>query len=421
MSMSSPQRRWLLVLACAAVAVLALMRGSLAYGYWNVYRDRPFYGMDFYFSYVAQGALMREGAHGLMYHEELVRPWLIERGRNPVFPDTPYPPLTALLAVPFATMDKPEATFTFFQICHVWLALAAALILLPFGLTPARWLLVYLAAALAAPTLDCLAMGQLGILTTLLTIAFGLCYARGHRVAAGALLGLNLSCKFYSAPFVLYLVARRDWKTLGSTLLAFCVWNMAVLAYVGVPDGLRLFATYYLVSLPKLVHTISRETDQSFLGVSKYILGTGAPGVILSLGVLAWSLLAVKRHQDETRTYGEIALFTLVQMMCIGRSWTHYHVLLLATVGFLAVLMKNRGAGFEAWLGLLGLTFALCLLDGEVDVTDFRMEFRRWVLGCGVPLLCFCGLWVLTLRSCAIGGAPGNLSSCSLKRKHLPW
>jgi alpha-1,2-mannosyltransferase len=134
-----------------------------------------------------------------------------------------YPPAAAVLLAPLALVPYPAAATLLTLGSIALLAMVLRVFLRRLGGPPAGspWALAWLLAPalLLEPVRDTLAFGQVNILLMALVTAD--CLAETPRWPRGTLTGLAAAVKLTPAAFVLYFIARRDYRAAASAGLSF--------------------------------------------------------------------------------------------------------------------------------------------------------------------------------------------------------
>jgi alpha-1,2-mannosyltransferase len=266
---------------------------------------------DFRFAYYPAAAAILEG--GEFYPVD----GLVPRGADGLIVDYVYPPLSALLTVPWTVLPlgAAEAGFVLF------LVLASVGTLAVLGVRDWR---CYGAAFLWLPLADGLSTGNVSVL---LALAAAVAWRfRDRPLPAGASVAIGVATKVLLWPLVFWLAAtRRVSAAAWSVALALAV-TLASWAVV----GFRGLSEY-----PDLAREVSERQDH--LGYTVYALAfdLGAPsplarGLWLGLGaaLLAGTILA-GRHGEDRRAF-MLALAAAIALSPVV--WLHYFSLLLVVV-----------------------------------------------------------------------------------------
>jgi alpha-1,2-mannosyltransferase len=294
---------WLLL--CGALPLLALYYAIAP----NALGDSQ--AADFHYAYYKAAEAIRAG-------EDFYPPVdFVVRGADSLIIDYVYPPLVALLTVPWTVLPVglAEVLFPFVLVA----AFVGTLALL--GVRDWR---CYGLAFLWPPVTDAVTTGNISIL---LGFAAALVWAfRDRARAAGAALGVSIAAKVFLWPLAVWLVATRRpraavWSLGVAVVTLFVSW--AVVGFRGLAD------------YPDLVRRLTdRQDEQAY---TLYALGVdlGLPqGVAralwlaLAVAVLAGSI-ALARRGDER---GAFVLALAAAIAFSPLVWLHYFSLLLVAV-----------------------------------------------------------------------------------------
>jgi hypothetical protein len=290
---------------------------------------------DFHFNYYYAAEAIRAGADFYPSNGFIVR------GPDDLVIDYVYPPLVALLTVPWTFLPVGLAE-SVFQLLLVGTFVATLAIL---GVRDWR---CYGLAFLWPPVTDAVTTGNI-------TIVLGLAAALGWRfrdrpVVAGVSLGVSIAAKVFLWPLMLWLAASRR--------VSAALWSVAVGAAVLVLSwaivGFRGLADY-----PELVRRLTERMDER--GYTVYALGVdlGLPDRIawalwisVAVAILVAAVLLARRG-DDMRSF-ILALTAAIAFSPIV--WLHYFALLLVIV---AVAQPRLG---PVWF--LGIPLQLVVTTG---------------------------------------------------------
>jgi alpha-1,2-mannosyltransferase len=236
-----------------------------------------------------------------------------------------YPPFFALLGVPFGLLGTGFAWgWALFQLAaFVLLALAGARLL------GGRWAFVYVVLlALAEPVLSNAVWGNVSVLLTGLTLAAAALDRAGRPRAGAAALGCAIAIKYYPGAFLLWWVARREWRFVGWTL-AFALAFSALPVLALRPDGFLAFmraTSEQLVSMGDRNVLLSQAALAVLGRVTAYsgLPGLFLPALALLFGLLALAGLAFARAAREDDPALGFALLWLALPIVSGAVWPHY-------------------------------------------------------------------------------------------------
>lgn len=278
-----------------------------------------------------------------------------------------YPPIAALLAVPFALLPLTIAQL-------IWTALNGILtlaVLCRLGMSGASASVAAAAVLLfAAPFTSTLELGQLGIVLMAMVVLDLLEPADGRRrvVPAGVMIGLAAGLKLTPAVFIVYLLLigrRRDALVGAGTFVATVLIGLAVapgpaLGYWGRllhgdsganPDAFGWISNISVSS-----------AAQRFLGVQ-----TGARvGLVLAALLVLLALVAAWRCHRSGRPVLALGVLGLASSLANPIAWGH-HLTWLLPLGYAAWRSReDHPDGLPPWLRTLTLVVVLwCLVNPQ--------------------------------------------------------
>lgn len=245
---------------------------------------------------------------------------------------------------------------------------------------------------------------------------------RGEEGAAGAVLGLACTIKFFPGVMILMLALSRRWRGVVAAAVAFGLVAATMNAGFGLASWWAFFrmqgriANQYVADVHNgsLHGIVLRLFSPSCHGaVPTRPLATAIAGLLgLLLLALAWRLCRRSlRAPDRVDRIGRIdlpfALFSVLSVFINPWSWEHYNVLLLLPLALVAVtLAHGRALGLSAWsigLGLGAEAAALALLDldmvrrevlwrGVAQDPGFHLELHLYEVGNWLPTVILLGL-----------------------------
>ncbi|MDV8000083.1 glycosyltransferase 87 family protein [Rhodococcus sp. IEGM 1408] len=273
-----------------------------------------------------------------------------------------YPPLSAQLFSVFTLVPLAVASTLITLATIATLGYVVQLVLTRTCDRPQRelwWLTVaVLAVALwFGPVRETLGFGQVNVFLMALVL-IDLIRGRG-RWWGGTLTGLAMAIKLTPAVFLLYFVLRRDWRGLGTAVVA-------ALAFTGIghlltPDDSVRFWTFALRD-PARIGGLAFSSNQSVNGVvHRFGLEGSAASVawfvvsaLVGLGIawVAWRLLRAGHEVAAVVAVGHVALF------CSPVSWGHHWVWAVPAVVLALVWAARAGERGDdderGWLVLAG-------------------------------------------------------------------
>jgi hypothetical protein len=289
-------RIWTVILA----ALLAVTVGRIVHLEWTpgpLDREGVVRGRDFLVFYVA-GRMVRNGEADRLYdHQRLLE---IQQSLAPLDQRNPaiylfYPPILPLMISPLSRMPYEQALAVWWSLqaasflMAAWLLSKAAVFDRPWRLT------AWLALAAFYPVWDTVLHGQLAAVL-LLVLVGGLClHRRGQLLWAGVVLSLLAIKPQYFAGAILWLLLRRDWRTIAAMAAGVLVQLAAVAAILG-PSVLAAYIEFLptCAGIARLFSFLP-SAEHGVAGiVQELLLRLGCPAAQRSLlGTLLQALVAV--------------------------------------------------------------------------------------------------------------------------------
>lgn len=361
-----PSRRQAVLFTVVAmvflVSLLTYQRGTLNFG---VYR----LDLDVY----------RDGARAWMHGRALYGK--LPPITNGMFEPFTYPPISAVVMAPLALVSTTTAGVLMTAVSLGLLLCVVVLFLRATKLAdgPGAWKLASALLPLAVliePARTTLAYGQINIVLMALVAVDCLLpgtwfTVRGHTVGwpRGALTGIAAALKLTPLVFLLFFLARRDWRSalwmsacfLGATAVGFATcwgdsrtyWTSTVFDTSRI--GLPVFSgNQSLTGVLYRAHLTGHAETAAWLGLS------------LVIGVLA--LIAVTKAVRRGRLVTGLALTACAQLLVSPVSWSHHWV--WASPVLICALVKGRrlrlaGLGRRYLLGAAAVT-AVFLAEPQV-------------------------------------------------------
>ncbi len=335
----------------------------------------------------------------------------------------PYTPLTMLPFLPLAGLRPQRAK-------QVWLGaevvfLAAAVWLLA-RLTRLGMLKTLVLALLAHSALSAnFRLGHYYIFLMLLLTCAAWCLLKGANASGGALLGLIFALKLYAAPFLFYFAVRRQWRAFWGMTGTVALLTLMAVAWFG-GSGVWFFAT---TIMPRGIEGEVVDPYSPGMGTMSALLRRllvpeaglnphplfDAPAAffflraLYLLGILAFSLLALRKHEDQNAR--SFAWFVIVLFALSPVTATYHFILLLVPV---ALLLREESYAWSA-----GLVALYVLVELPLRPWDSWLFPKVWLL---LALLLYAG-WPF-LRSVRIGPAlvtAGLVITASAADAVLQW
>lgn len=244
--------------------------------------------------------------NGSLYRAELVSPGVIPLDRFN------YPPLAALIAVPFA----PLGGVAWIAVGVIGLALGWILLARMLGWHPG-WAGVAFAAWLIAPWGSTILVGNVNPMMFALVMGFATLHLSGRQRWAGILLAVVVGIKLWPLTFVPLLVRERRWTTL--------IWAGGALA-------LQAVLTLAWLGLDVVGPMLADLTYRVPLLEGHFVLNSWPP--IVGYAFAAVALLV------PARGMAGLGLAMLGGMGLIPNLWNHYTPIIIA--GLLLIARRSR-------------------------------------------------------------------------------
>jgi alpha-1,2-mannosyltransferase len=328
-----------------------------------------------------------------------------------------HPPTSILLALPFATLDYPDATLAWNLVSLACFAVSLFLVGRELHIPFVAWSVLPLVTLLllCAPFRQQVNQGQLNLVLLLLLTGTWVLERRGRPAWAGALLGMAMAIKLFPGFLLVYFAVKRQWKALAAAVATF----LAVTALTAALLGPGAYRDYIAEVLPSLRQFQGGWNNASLVGLSTKLFAPPAvdmevlatpppeppPGdernlvtdrmpVFLTRPLwrsqpLAWScalflcagvaiLVAWLVHQAQSRPECDHAFgLALIGMLLVSPvAWDHYFLLLLlpltlcwqqlpprtwARVSIFAIVIALWLSPFDVW----GVFLPLSLIQGR--------------------------------------------------------
>jgi hypothetical protein len=194
--------------------------------------------------------------------------------------------------------------------------------------------------ATALPLWHDLAFGQVSSLLTALVLLAFVCHARERRIAAGVLVGLAASIKFYPALFAVYFALRRDRRAsfafLATAFACTALLPLLVLGEAGLVNFYRTLGT----GLEHLARGTAGSDFSNFAAtvVARLVTGHGSSdGVLYQTAVSAglavaaahaWLLWRMPREDPAAGARAGLVVGMATIPFVVRSCWVHYFVFL---------------------------------------------------------------------------------------------
>ncbi len=304
-------------------------------------------------------------------HERTLPLYLGEQPRfGPTFISiNAHPPVSVLLALPFAPFDYSLAhsLWNLFSLVAFAISIVVMVRALAIPLGPPLALVVVL-ILLSGPMRAQLGFGQLNLVLLLLMTGAWWADRSEHPWWAGTFLGLATAIKIFPGLLFLYFALRRRWRALAAAGALVVLSNLTAMIVLG-PEA---FASYARQVLPEVSEWRAHAGNCSLPGLCYKLFDPGRKGVavepiarapavaaglmmigcLLLLTVLAWTILRARSREDCDRAFA----LSLVAMLLISPiSWEHYFLLLLLPLALLWQRLPPQRAVQWFFLGVLVL------------------------------------------------------------------
>jgi Glycosyltransferase family 87 len=279
-----------------------------------------------------------------------------------------YPPALVVLLAPMALLPYLVAYLTWMVVTCVILVAAMYELEKYARLTPRQAFIARFAALASLPVLDCLMLGQLGVLLLGSAVLAFTCLRRQHQMAAGLALSVAVLKPQYCLPLVLLLIFRRQW----TAMVAFAV-SAAVLLLFPLPLlGSGIYRSYlhagavvtgWQGQTKNIFYdhmwinpaTYAPDSNHSISGFAQALLppfGAGALTVVLSALVLAAVAWTAWRSESVE---GPFAIAVLAGMLVSPHTLVYDLTLLLLPAAVLlhgAAIGRLFGVFFLVYVGV---------------------------------------------------------------------
>lgn len=267
----------------------------------------------------------RTGAHALLAGGDLYGP-LPELATGMHLPFT-YPPIAAWLFAPLTWVPLPAASLGFTLASLATLVVGVAVMMEALGWRRPQTLLLITGIALTlGPVRETLSLGQVNIMLTALVLVGTLRLAR-RPWCAGILIGAAVAIKLTPAVFLVFLLFRRDWRRLASTLVSACAWTG--IGFVVAPTASVTYWTSTLLD-PSRIGGLAFTANQSVNGLLQRlggpVLGDRLAWLVIAgfVGLLLCGVAWVATRRGET-LLAWVAV-AMIALACSPVSWSHHWV-----------------------------------------------------------------------------------------------
>ncbi len=170
------------------------------------------------------------------------------QGLDLFYHPTPHPPSLLPYLLPFGLTSYSVAAAIWLLLELLCLLLIARHLQTILSLSLKSMGVVFLFLLCARPIYVELVLGQIGLLLAVLVCRLLSSIEHGRSTEAGVLLGLSMSIKFFGAPILLYLLLKRQWRTLFASAAVFL---SSCAAFIGLQD-FNSFLGYFTQVVPRV-------------------------------------------------------------------------------------------------------------------------------------------------------------------------
>lgn len=259
-----------------------------------------------------------------------------------------YPPIAAITFIPFTWFSAKVAglLWVLLSVAMLWWCIAAVLRATALDQRSAgivaAWILP-IACALE-PVTETFDFAQVNIFLMFLVLVDVL---GRHRIPRGVLSGIAAAIKLTPAVFILYFLARRDYK--GAATMVGSAVGVTLLAWIVAPKT-SLDFWFHTLSSTDRIGAPWFASNQSIKGALYRIAPEAETAnsviwLIAVLAVIALAFLAMRRIEAPA---GALAVNSLVALLCSPVSWSHHWVwfIPMALVGAVAFARSKQVLAF---------------------------------------------------------------------------
>lgn len=290
-----------------------------------------------------------------------------------------YPPLSAILFAPLSVLPFLGALVVH-TLINIGMLLVVCLIV-TLRRYPARRVAIVAALALTSvavalePVRETLHFGQVNLI--LLALICADCLLPRTRLPRGLLVGIAAAIKLTPAVFVLYFVARRDWRAAATSVATFV--GAGLLAFALAPGDSRQYWFHTLLN-PERIGGISYAYNQSLNRMLNRLGLTGdlksALWALGALAVIVLGMLAARRAQRAGDDLASLLAIAAVGLVVSPVSWDHHWVWIVpATFGLVSTVRHGRGV----WRWLSVVVLATFVLPFHAMLASLKDETISWV------------------------------------------
>jgi hypothetical protein len=332
---------------------------------------------------------------------------------------SPHTPALVFLSLPLGLLRPHPAAAVWLGVGLLFLALSVRLLWREAGgQTSLSWSFLLICAAVSWPPVAMdLYIGQIGLWLLFLLLCAWRCWRAGRAFAGGLLLGVVLALKLIAWPLALWLLLRRQWRSLAGVVASLGALQLAAIATL----GLKTVSEYYLKAGPA-VAAIYRDVNfnlsftawgwRLFAGTKKtppnailalplydsHTLAPLAAMLLPALGLLVVLVLAWRAKHFDTAYCLLICGSLLAAPVC----W--YYYLILLALPMVIVVQRLRQAPRQSLPQLLAAVFFLLLSAPTLFYSTFAARLGTPAPGADYAVVnFFVGLIMLSHAFAVLG------------------
>ena len=353
------------------------------------------------------------GARDLAQGKSLYEPFVQQSGDPALRTAFIYPPLFAILMLPFLLLPAAAVPMAWLLVTHATLVLAFVLLMRRLRASRTIGLLALIVTLAFYPLWVDASQAQAN-LPILLLITLGVLGVTDGKPRAGIWIGFAAALKLTPALLLIWLLAERRFRA-AAWLMGGVVALTSAAALVRPLDSL----TYARLVVPQLAGGTAYYSNESIAGVVARLF-TANPYttpllilpwariliVVLALGALGvWFWMARRLGDPLMRALSFLPVIPLVSAL----SWEHHLVILLPLVWSIVAVLSSRGWPLGATAAASGAILALLAIPhlpiGPPYATDFARAAHTtnplWLAGAnrlfiGTALLLVVSPWLLS-------------------------
>ncbi|GAA0593460.1 glycosyltransferase 87 family protein [Kutzneria viridogrisea] len=276
-----------------------------------------------------------------------------------------YPPVAAVVFAPLAWASWPVSIVVITLAGLLALSGSTLLIARELGRPAACGLLAATLGLLTGPVRETLMLGQVNLLLMALVLVD--CLLPVRRWPRGLLVGLAAAIKLTPAVFVLYFLARKDWRAALTSVGSFLVATLV--GWLAAPEDSLRYWTATLFDSTRIGRP-EYSANQSLRGALHRL---GLPDLVetsLWIGLIAAVLVAAWIAMRKVDRLTALLVAAAVALLCSPVSWSHHWVWVLPA------LMIGWYRGGNRWA--LGLVTAVFLIGPQWMLPTFYGREFAW-------------------------------------------